>query len=122
MARMTRVSPPELARELPGPQASSRTTRAPRRSSCSAVQPPNAPAPTTTTRWLAISALTIAPLADSYPLQYPRPEPTAAAEDVPCAACPKERMPPCPRCGAERPAEPGPCPECGAVSPDSPTV
>src|SRR5881397_3163387 len=46
---MTRVSPPELARELPGPQASTSVTRAPRRSRWSAVQPPNAPAPTTTT-------------------------------------------------------------------------
>src|SRR5712691_4321797 len=46
---MTRVSPPELARELPGPQASTRVTRAPRRSSMRAVHPPNAPAPTTTT-------------------------------------------------------------------------
>src|SRR2546430_13405976 len=46
---MTRVSPPELARELPGPHASTRVTRARRRSTWSAVQPPNAPAPTTTT-------------------------------------------------------------------------
>src|SRR5438034_3593558 len=44
---MTRVSPPELARELPGPQASSRVTRAPWRRKNSAVQPPKAPAPTT---------------------------------------------------------------------------
>src|SRR5262249_25198724 len=41
--------PPELARELPGPQASTSVTRAPRRRSISAVQPPNAPAPTTVT-------------------------------------------------------------------------
>src|SRR2546422_4824048 len=46
---MPRVSPPELAREWPGPQASTRVTRVPRRSRWSAVQPPNAPAPTTTT-------------------------------------------------------------------------
>src|SRR6266699_2325997 len=46
---MTRVSPPELARELPGPQASTSVTRAPWRRRNSAVQPPNAPAPTTTT-------------------------------------------------------------------------
>src|SRR6266545_6317747 len=48
---MTRVSPPELARELPGPQASRSVTRAPLawRRRNSAVQPPNAPAPTTTT-------------------------------------------------------------------------
>src|SRR5262245_12754240 len=47
---MTRVSPPELAREFPGPQESSTTTFAPRRTRCKAVQPPNAPAPTTATR------------------------------------------------------------------------
>src|SRR5580765_4418402 len=46
---MTRVSPPELARSLPAPQASTSVTRAPPRSRCRAVQPPNAPAPTTTT-------------------------------------------------------------------------
>src|SRR5690349_7686737 len=46
---MTRVSPPELAREFPGPHASTRVTRAPRRRSMRAVHPPNAPAPTTTT-------------------------------------------------------------------------
>src|SRR5262245_58478369 len=46
---MMRVSPPELARELPGPQASSRVTRAPRRRRYRAVQPPKAPAPTTAT-------------------------------------------------------------------------
>src|SRR5213596_3145129 len=51
---MIRVSPPELARELPGPQASISVTRAPRRSRCSAVQPPNAPAPTTATRGRAL--------------------------------------------------------------------
>src|SRR5258705_1596616 len=44
---MTRVSPPELARELPGPQASTSVTRAPWRRRNSAVQPPNAPAPIT---------------------------------------------------------------------------
>src|SRR5436190_1486691 len=38
---MTRVSPPELARELPGPHASTRVTRARRRSTWSAVQPPD---------------------------------------------------------------------------------
>src|ERR1700682_4931423 len=46
---MTRVSPPELARELPGPQASRGGTRAPRRTSSSAENPPKAPAPTTAT-------------------------------------------------------------------------
>src|SRR5436190_17539013 len=50
MARMTRVSPPELAREFPGPQASMRVTRAPRRTSHSAVHPPKAPAPITAMR------------------------------------------------------------------------
>src|SRR5512132_96203 len=48
---MTRVSPPELARELPGPHASTRTTRAPRRASESAEKAPKAPAPTTITRF-----------------------------------------------------------------------
>src|SRR5262245_3313476 len=49
MARMTRVSPPDEAREFPGPQASRRDTRAPRLARCRAAQPPNAPAPTTAT-------------------------------------------------------------------------
>src|SRR6202158_2452444 len=49
MPRITRVSPPELERELPGPQASTSVTRAPRRHSQSASQPPKAPAPTTAT-------------------------------------------------------------------------
>src|SRR5688572_12168845 len=48
--RMTRVSPPELARELPGPQASTSVTRAPPLRSDSAENAPNTPAPTTTTR------------------------------------------------------------------------
>src|SRR5678815_4374403 len=47
---MTRVSPPELARAFPGPHASTSVTRDPRRCSSRAVQPPNAPAPTTATR------------------------------------------------------------------------
>src|SRR5262245_17346169 len=51
---MTRVSPPDEARELPGPQVSTRVTRAPRRSRNSADHPPNAPAPTTTTRGRAL--------------------------------------------------------------------
>src|SRR2546422_881671 len=51
---MIRVSPPELARELPGPQASISMTRAPRRTRCNAVQPPNAPAPTTAPRGRAV--------------------------------------------------------------------
>src|SRR5215469_9845083 len=46
---MMRVSPPELAREFPGPHASNNVTFAPFLSSSSAVQPPNAPAPTTMT-------------------------------------------------------------------------
>src|SRR5260370_40859647 len=45
---MTLVSPPELAREFPGPHASRSVTRAPWRRRNNAVQPPNAPAPTTT--------------------------------------------------------------------------
>src|SRR6202521_217756 len=49
MPRITRVSSPELERELPGPQASTSVTRAPRRHSQSANQPPKAPAPTTAT-------------------------------------------------------------------------
>src|SRR5436309_2044615 len=53
---MTRVSPPDEAREFPGPQASRRTTRAPRRTRCRAVHPPNAPAPTTATRGFAAAA------------------------------------------------------------------
>src|SRR3989442_8708265 len=47
---MILVSPPELALELAGPKESISVTRAPRRTRCSAVQPPKAPAPTTTTR------------------------------------------------------------------------
>src|ERR1051325_8271636 len=47
---MMRVSPPELARLLPGPHASMSVTSAPPRRRCSAVHPPNAPAPTTATR------------------------------------------------------------------------
>src|SRR4051812_1496061 len=47
---MTRVFPPELDSELPGPHASTRRTSAPMLRSCSAVQPPKAPAPTTTIR------------------------------------------------------------------------
>src|SRR6186713_2981992 len=49
---MTRVSPPDDAREFPAPHASIRVTRIPARRSASAVHPPNAPAPTTTT-WSA---------------------------------------------------------------------
>src|SRR5262245_44660619 len=44
---MTRVSPPERARELPGPHASTRVPRAPRRRSMIALKPPTQPAPTT---------------------------------------------------------------------------
>src|SRR5579863_10017755 len=44
-----RVSPPEDAREFPGPHASTNVTRAPPSSRRSAVHPPNAPAPTTAT-------------------------------------------------------------------------
>src|SRR5215212_9114428 len=49
---MTRVSPPELERRLPGPHESTSVTSAPRESRFSAVQPPKAPAPTTTIRGL----------------------------------------------------------------------
>ena len=48
-ADMVRVSPPELAREFPGPQASIRVTFTRLCASWSADQPPNAPAPTTIT-------------------------------------------------------------------------
>src|ERR1700746_1336351 len=53
---MMRVSPPELARELPGPQASTSVTCAPIRRRWRAVQPPKAPAPTTTTLGFAEGA------------------------------------------------------------------
>src|ERR1700730_17589629 len=49
VARVVRVSPPELAREFPGPHESSNVTFAPLCASWSADQPPNAPAPTTIT-------------------------------------------------------------------------
>jgi hypothetical protein len=48
---MIRVSPPEEEREFPGPQASTKVTLAPLRNNWSAVQPPKAPAPMTTT-WI----------------------------------------------------------------------
>src|SRR5262245_38394580 len=51
---MTRVSPPDEALEFPAPHASTSVTRIPARRSVSAVHPPNAPAPTTTT-WSAAS-------------------------------------------------------------------
>src|SRR5271167_3448594 len=44
-----RDSPLEVPRGCPAPQASSSTTRAPRRARCHAVHPPNAPAPITAT-------------------------------------------------------------------------
>src|SRR4051812_9801446 len=62
---MTRVSPPELARALPGPQASISVTRDPRRCSSSAVQPPNAPAPITATRIGTPGATPSTPAADA---------------------------------------------------------
>src|SRR6186713_1804928 len=52
---MMRVSPPELARACPGPHASTSVTCAPLRRSINAVQPPKAPAPTTTTCNFTIS-------------------------------------------------------------------
>jgi len=54
---MMRVSPPDEDREFPGPQASTRVTRTPRRCRYNAVHPPNAPAPITTT-WDLRSAKT----------------------------------------------------------------
>src|SRR5262245_35719079 len=57
VARIVRVSPPELAREFPGPHASMSVTRAPRRTSSSADQPPNAPAPTTITEGLVAAMI-----------------------------------------------------------------
>jgi len=42
-----RVSPLEVPRGFPAPQASTSTTRAPRRARCQAVHPPKAPAPIT---------------------------------------------------------------------------
>src|SRR5258706_5107874 len=47
--RMMRDSPPELARALPGPCASSSRTERPARRRCQAVQAPKEPAPTTAT-------------------------------------------------------------------------
>src|SRR5262249_2671205 len=49
-ARIVRVSPPELAREFPGPQESRSRTLAPLSARWRADQPPNAPAPTTITK------------------------------------------------------------------------
>src|SRR5258708_40103469 len=46
---MVRASPPELAREYPGRQTSSKVTCMPLCASWSADHPPNAPAPTTIT-------------------------------------------------------------------------
>src|SRR5215472_986702 len=45
--RMMRVSPPLLARECPGPYASTSATRFPRFARCQAVHAPNTPAPIT---------------------------------------------------------------------------
>src|SRR5207248_292656 len=53
--------PPELERELPGPQASTSVTFAPACRRCSAVQPPNAPAPTTVMRGLEEHAIRVMP-------------------------------------------------------------
>ena len=66
-----RVSPPELAREFAGPQASSKVTVAPFLRSSSAVQPPNAPAPTTRTDFFrelstGCEARTQVPVADVF--------------------------------------------------------
>jgi hypothetical protein len=51
--RMTRVSPPELALELPGPYSSMRATRNPRLSRCLAVHAPKTPDPTMATSKVA---------------------------------------------------------------------
>src|SRR5512144_876214 len=61
---MMRVSPPELAREFPGPHESTSVTRAPRRCRYSAVQPPNAPAPTTKIRVFLAGVPTVRPDSD----------------------------------------------------------
>src|SRR5687768_16965124 len=53
---MMRVSPPELARALPGPQGSIKVTRTPRSRKARAVKLPNTPAPTTATWRLRRSA------------------------------------------------------------------
>src|SRR5438105_12451954 len=71
MARMTRVSPPELARELPGPHVSIKMTRAFCRNKCSAVHPPNAPAPTTTI--FSINLFYLPHLALSLYIHFPSP-------------------------------------------------
>src|SRR5687767_12203794 len=47
MVRVMRDSPPDEARALAGPDASSRSTRCPWRRRCQAVQAPKTPAPTT---------------------------------------------------------------------------
>ena len=64
---MTRDSPPELERELPGPQASISVTFAPDRNRLNAVQPPKAPAPITATCGL---------------LDWALPTPKAATDDA----------------------------------------
>src|ERR1700691_3950439 len=55
--RIMRVSPPELERACPGPQASHRSTDLPPRRRCNAVHAPNTPAPTTATSTDAIPSL-----------------------------------------------------------------
>src|SRR5438046_7904028 len=91
MARMTRVSPPLLARGLPAPQASTSVTRAPRRRSISAVQPPNAPAPITATcgpdAWDFVAARD----APDAGLAAPRPEAPRAARAPPAATAAERR-------------------------------
>ena len=67
---MTRVSPPELARACPGPHASTRVTRAPFRSSDSAVYPPKTPAPTTTICCACAARTRTLPAATSAPLDF----------------------------------------------------
>src|SRR5437870_10803219 len=50
--RRMRVSPPELARECPGPYASRSATRCPRFARCHAVHAPKTPAPITATSYV----------------------------------------------------------------------
>src|SRR5687767_9947335 len=85
MARMTRVSPPELERALPGPQASKSVTCAPRRRRWRAVQPPKAPAPTTAMRGgvAAINARAAIGSAATLPMN--------ALREIPVIGCALER-------------------------------
>src|SRR5437773_3020401 len=63
--RMIRDSPPELARECPGPYASRSNTRFPRFAKCHAVHAPNTPAPITATSYVFCPLIA--------PASYPNP-------------------------------------------------